>query len=237
MSFFVDTTYRSNAIEIMDDLSMDGALLIDTLHKLDTINKWLGGNAITLNGIKKLLKGHSKKKELTIVDIGCGSGDMLRQVARYGKKEGYIFKLIGVDANKCIIDHAEKISLEYPEISYLHQDIFSEEFKESSYDIVLATLFLHHFKEDELVILLNQIQQKSRVGIVVNDLHRHALAYYLFKLLSVVIKNEMVKQDGLTSILRGFKKEELEEISIKIKAESHIAWKWAFRYQWIIDNR
>jgi len=234
MSFFVNTTYRSDAIEIMDDLSMDGALLIDTLHKLDTINKWLGGNAITLNGIKKLLKNHPKNKELTIIDVGCGSGDMLRQVAKYARKKDYVFKLIGVDANKCVIDHAEKISKKYPEISYLQQDIFSEEFKESSYDIVLATLFFHHFKEDELVSLLNQIRQKASLGIVVNDLHRHALAYYLFKLLSLGIKNEMVKQDGLTSILRGFKKEELEEISIKINAKSQIAWKWAFRYQWII---
>ena len=236
MSFFVNTTYRTDAIEIMDDFSMSGEILIDTLNKLDSINKWLGGNVITLNGIKKLLKNHPKKEELTIIDLGCGSGDMLRRVAEYGKNEGYIFKLIGVDANEFIINHAKKTSTAYPEISYLQQDIFSEEFKESSYDIVLTTLFLHHFKEDELVSLLNQICQKASLGIVVNDLHRHALAYYLFKLLCLVIKNEMVKQDGLTSILRGFKKEELEDISKKIKVKSQIEWKWAFRYQWIIQS-
>ena len=51
MSFLVNTTYRTDAVEIMDDFSMSGELLIDTLNKLDNINKWLGGNAITLNGI------------------------------------------------------------------------------------------------------------------------------------------------------------------------------------------
>jgi 2-polyprenyl-3-methyl-5-hydroxy-6-metoxy-1,4-benzoquinol methylase len=234
MSFFVNTTYRSDAIEIMDDLSMSGELLTDTLYKLDSINKWLGGNAITLNGIKKLLKNYPKGKVLTIMDLGCGSGDMLRKVANYGRKEGYVFKLIGVDANEFIINHAQKKSSAYPEISYLQQDIFSEEFKESSYDIVLATLFLHHFKEDELIRLLSQVHQKANLGIVVNDLHRHGLAYYLFKLLGLGITNEMVKQDGLTSILRGFKKEELEEISKKLNVKSQIQWKWAFRYQWII---
>ena len=236
MSFFINTTYRSDAVEIMDDLSMTGEVLTDTLHKLDSINKWLGGNAITLNGIKKLLKNHPKKEVLTIIDLGCGSGDMLRQVAKYGKKKGYIFKLIGVDANEFIINHAKKISIEYPEISYLQQDIFSDEFSESSYDIVLTTLFLHHFKEDELFRLLSQIGRKASLGIVVNDLHRHPMAYYLFKLLSLFIKNDMVKQDGLTSILRGFKKEELEEISKKLKVKSQIQWKWAFRYQWIIQS-
>jgi ubiquinone/menaquinone biosynthesis C-methylase UbiE len=86
MSIFIDTTYRSDAVEIMDDLSMTGEVLTDTLYKLDSINKWLGGNAITLNGIKKLLKNHPKKTALTIVDLGCGSGDMLRQVAKFGIK-------------------------------------------------------------------------------------------------------------------------------------------------------
>ena len=100
---------------------------------------------------------------------------------------------------------------------------------------MLTTLFLHHFKEGELVRLLSQVRKKTSIGIVVNDLHRHPLAYYLFKLLSLTIKNEMVKQDGLTSILRGFKKEELEEISKQLKANSTIHWKWAFRYQWIIE--
>jgi len=236
MSFFVNTTNRSNDVEIMDDLSMSGPLLTDTLIKLDTINKWLGGNAITLNGVKKLIKNYPEKREFIIIDVGCGSGDMLRNIADYGRKYGYRFKLIGVDANSFIIEHAKKRSQKYSEINYLQQDIFSEEFKELSYDIVLSTLFLHHFSEKELVSLLSKILEKTNIGVVVNDLHRHRVAYYLFKLLSVTIKNEMVKQDGLTSILRGFKKEELEEISKQLKAKSRIHWKWAFRYQWIIKK-
>ncbi len=236
MSIFVNTKYRSDTIEIMDDLSMNGELLLKTLDQLATINKWLGGNTITLNGIKKLLKEHPVHKPLTIVDLGCGGGDMLRKVADYGKNRGYNFKLIGIDANQHTIDYAKKKSKGYPEISYLHQDIFSQEFKASSYDIVLATLIIHHFKEDELLDLLSTLNKRAKLGIVVNDLHRHPMAYYLFKLLSLTITNEMVKQDGLTSILRGFKKEELVEISKKLKIKSQIDWKWAFRYQWIIQK-
>ena len=100
---FVNTTNRTDAIEIMDDLSMSGAVLCDTLDKLDTINKWLGGNAVTLNGIKKLVRNHPKSNELTIIDLGCGGGGMLRKIANYGRKNGYRFKLIGVDANEHII--------------------------------------------------------------------------------------------------------------------------------------
>ncbi len=237
MSIFVNTKERSDSIEIMDDLSMDGKLLLKTLDQLATINKWLGGNAITLNGIKILLKKHPVDTPLTIVDLGCGGGDMLRKVADFGRKNGYAFKLTGIDANQHTIEYARKLSKNYPEIGYLHQDVFSKEFKKLSYDIVLATLFIHHFKGVQLVNLINMLKENASIGVVVNDLHRHPMAYYLFKLLSITISNRMVKQDGLTSILRGFKKEELEKISTQLRAKSRIDWKWAFRYQWIIQNK
>ena len=234
MSLLVNTTYRTDAIELMDDFSIGGTLLRDTLDKLDTINKWLGGNRVTINGIKKILRPYPKEKQITILDLGCGGGDMLRRVAALGIKEGYKFKLIGIDANAEAIAYARELSIDYKEVSFMEMDIFSDEFKNLEYDLVLSTLFLHHFKENQLVELLKHVSNKANIGIVVNDLHRHAMAYYLFKLLGLVIKNKMVKQDGLTSILRGFKRNDLEEISKQINVKSQIQWQWAFRYQWII---
>jgi hypothetical protein len=71
---------------------------------------------------------------------------------------------------------------------------------------------------------------------VINDLHRSIIAYRLFQGLCFVFRlSEMSKKDGLISILRGFKKEELEQFSKKANFKNYsIQWKWAFRYQWII---
>ncbi|WP_117881420.1 methyltransferase domain-containing protein [Aureibaculum luteum] len=236
MSFFINTKYRTDAIEIMDDFSIDGAILENTLDQLANINKWLGGNSVTLSGLKTVLKKYPKHKPLTIIDLGCGNGDMLRIVAQYLKKNHFNFKLIGVDANACAIEYAQKLSVDYPEIMYLQQDIFSEEFKLLTYDLVLATLFLHHFKKEQLITLLSELLKTAKLGILVNDLHRHKMAYYLFKGLGLFIKNHMVKQDGLTSVLRGFKRKELEKMSNELNVKSEINWKWAFRFQWIIQK-
>ena len=81
--------------------------------------------------------------------------------------------------------------------------------------MVLATLFLHHFKEAQLVSFLENTLKQTRIGIIVNDLHRHKLAYYLFILLSLFIKNKMITEDGLTSVLRGFKRKDLVLLSKK----------------------
>lgn len=234
MSFFIDTKNRTNEIEIMDDFSIQGDSLKNTLDQLANINKWLGGNAVTLGGLKQLLKNYHKDKRLTIVDLGCGNGDLLRIISNYLSKNNYNFKLIGIDANLSAINYAKELSQAYPEITYLQQDVFSEEFKSLKYDLVVATLFLHHFKDEELIELLSNELKKAKLGILVNDLHRHKLAYYLFKGLSLFIKNPMVKQDGLTSILRGFKRKDLEKISENLNVKSKISWKWAFRFQWIL---
>ena len=235
MSMFVNTSYRSRKLELMDDLSMQGELLYDTLNKIATINKLLGGNAVTLNGLKELINERDDLGELTLVDLGCGNGDLLREIARYGRKKHITFKLIGIDANVNTVNYAEQLSNEFEEISYSHIDVFSKEFEDLEYDIALATLFVHHFNENQIVDLLKKLIKNARIGILINDLHRHRLAYYLFKLISYFMGNSMVRHDGLLSILRGFKRKELDEISEKLNRKSTIRWKWAFRYQWIIQ--
>jgi 2-polyprenyl-3-methyl-5-hydroxy-6-metoxy-1,4-benzoquinol methylase len=237
MSLFINTKYRSNKTELMDDFSSSGAVLRDTLDKIAIINKWLGGNHVTINGLKKLLNSHPKEKPLTIVDLGCGGGDLLRDVAEFGIRNGYSFKVIGVDANEDAVNYARELSMDYPEISFVHCNIHSHEFQSIEYDVVLTSLFLHHFNTEELEELLSNVLSKVSVGILVNDLHRHPFAYYLFRLLCLVISNRMVREDGLTSILKGFKRHELERISVRLGVKYEIKWKWAFRYQWIIQNR
>lgn len=220
----------------MDDFTVQGDLLTETLDQLARINRYLGGNQVTMNGLKKILKDHPVDKPLTIVDMGCGNGDVLRCIAEYGKKGGYDFRLIGIDANAHTVDYARKLSGNYKELSFQQLDVFSEEFQKLEYDLVLATLFLHHFSEEEIVTLLQSVMKTATVGMVVNDLHRNALAYSLFRILGLVIRNPMTREDGLISIRKAFKREDLENMSKKINAKSSIQWKWAFRYQWIIKK-
>jgi 2-polyprenyl-3-methyl-5-hydroxy-6-metoxy-1,4-benzoquinol methylase len=237
MSLLINTKSRSNKQEIMDDMDYKGPMLHDSLDKLARINQWLGGNKVTIQGLKKVLKDKSKKDLITIIDLGCGGGDILREVSKYGKQNGYQFKLIGIDANRHTVIYAEELSKNYRNIEYRTLDVFSKDFEELNYDVVLSTLFLHHLSNDELVNFLKPIAKKATLGIVVNDLHRHKMAYYLFKLLCITITNRTIIEDGLTSVLRGFKRAELKQFSKKLDISFQIQWKWAFRFQWILKQK
>lgn len=234
----LNTKYRTEEPEIMDDFTLVGEVLRDALDKIAKINQLLGGNKLILQGVQNLLESIVLNKEITIVDVGCGNGDMLRVLAKYAKNNDLKFQLIGIDANQFTIKHARDLSTSYSNITYLCEDVFGSKFNNFSYDIVICTLTLHHFKEDEILKLISIFYKNATIGIVINDLQRSKIAYRLFQLLCFVFNlNTMSKEDGLVSILRGFKKEELVGFSEKLKLKKYlIQWKWAFRYQWIIEK-
>ena len=235
----INTQYRTQETEIMDDFSLQGEELRSALDQIAKINQFLGGNKLTLEGIKKLLKNTDVSRTIVIADIGCGNGDMLRMLDRFGQKNNINFQLIGIDANAFTINHARILSHDFKNIEYRCMDIFSEEFTTIHYDIVLCTLTLHHFSDKEIIDIITIFNKNATMGIVINDLHRSKLAYVLFELICFVFNlNNMGRKDGLVSILRGFKKRELEAFSKKINLKNDtINWKWAFRYQWIIAKK
>ncbi|MGK0385820.1 MAG: 2-polyprenyl-3-methyl-5-hydroxy-6-metoxy-1,4-benzoquinol methylase [Patiriisocius sp.] len=235
MIFFSKHT-RSRQQEIMDNFSLQGAEMETLLTDLKRVNKLLGGNRITTHGIETLLQQHPTDKNIRIVDVGCGDGELLRQCALWARRNRYQFKLIGIDANPHILKEAALRSLKFPEIEYRVLDIFSKEIKTLDVDICLCTLFLHHFKNKDIVEILNKLISQSRIGVVVNDLQRSRLAFQLFKPFSAIfIRTKIAKHDGLVSVARGFQKKELEELAAKIPVIKHqINWKWAFRYQWLL---
>lgn len=234
----LDTTYRTDLEESMDDFSMDNDGLVTALDDIARINQLLGGNSVTLDGVKTLIKDFPKDKIITIMDFGCGSGDMLRMLSKFGKENNLNFQLIGIDANEATIRHAEKCSEEFENITYLAEDIFLYDFSKYNIDIALITLTLHHFKDDEILKIMRVILNLVKKGIVVNDLQRSKLAYRLFQAIIFIFRLEkMTAEDGLISILRGFKREDLEKFSTELGLKKYsIKWKWAFRYQWIIEK-
>lgn len=234
----IDTRNRSNESEIMDDFEMKGCELEKNLDEIAKINNILGGNGITLKGILRLIKKKQKNTPITILDLGCGNGDMLRALSDYGQNNQWNFNLIGVDANQHTINYAQYLSEIYPEIQYKCLNAFSSDFSDLNYDIALCTLTLHHFDDEKVTGLMSTLISKSKIGVVINDLHRSKLAYYLFQVICFVFGlSKMSAQDGSTSILRGFKKNELIQFSSQLNLKKYqIRWKWAFRYQWIIKT-
>jgi 2-polyprenyl-3-methyl-5-hydroxy-6-metoxy-1,4-benzoquinol methylase len=234
-----DFSKRSHEIEIMDDLAASGQIISVTLRELEIINMLLGGNYVTLNGLNKLLDGKEWNRKILIADLGCGSGDILKLMRKYLDKKGFEASLVGIDANPNIVDYATHHTDESTGIHYQAVNIFSDEFKAKRFDIITGTLFFHHFTDEQLITFFRQLKEQLRIGMIINDIHRHWFAYYSIKWLTQLFSNStMVKNDAPLSVMRAFRRSEIENIVRQAGYSNFtIRWMWAFRWQVIIDLR
>ena len=233
-----DFSTRSSEIEIMDDLSSSGEIIDQTLRELEFINKWLGGNQVTINALDKLHRKGMLKSQVNIADLGCGGGDMLQLVNRWAEKKSVQVELLGIDANPNIASYARQHVL-LPNATFQAIDIFSEEFHRLRFDVVMATLFFHHFTQDQLIGFFQQLKTQTSTAIIINDIHRHPLAFHSIRILTRAFsKSSMVIHDAPLSVMRAFSKAELLEIFEKAGFQHYsLTWKWAFRWQAILYIR
>jgi trans-aconitate methyltransferase len=220
---------RSDQQEMMDDLACSGPAVRQTLHELEVINSWLGGNAVTLEGVAHLIGGIPPETAVKVADLGCGSGDIAERVRRLLLSKGLRPVVIGIDANANIVHIAKE---NHPDVHFDAINIFSDEFARLRFDIVTATLFFHHFDSHRLAAFIRQLLGQARVGIVINDIHRHWFSFHSIRLLTRLFsRSAMVRHDAPVSVLRAFSRQELEDILAEAGVKRYtIRWRWAFRW-------
>ncbi len=223
-------SHRSYEHELLDAPNIPKESLFKNLRELDTVNRLLGGHAITLSGIKKLVT--DKNKIYRIVDIGCGGGDAMKQIAKWAKGNNFKVELVGVDMNADAIQFMKEECKGFSNITGIVSDYREYLKSNTNVDIVHCSLFCHHLKDDELIELFQFMNLYAKVGFIINDLQRHWFAYYSIKFLTRLLNGSaLVKNDAPLSVLRGFRKEELNVLLIRAKVVGFsIEWKWAFRY-------
>lgn len=226
---------RATSMEMMDDLWSSGDDLNQALRELDAINYILGGNYVTLNGVMKLIDTGANSR-LHIADLGCGSGDMLKRMRSLLEKRNVDAELTGFDANPNVISFAAAHTPSSCRINYESENILSEGFQNKKFDIVTATLFFHHFTDEQLIRFLKLLKGQVSKGIVINDIHRHWFSYYAIKWLTQFFsRSRMVKHDAPVSVLRAFTKKDILKILRKAGMFNYrIKWCWAFRWQVVI---
>jgi cyclopropane fatty-acyl-phospholipid synthase-like methyltransferase len=137
-----------------------------------------------------------------------------------------------VDLKSDCVQYAKQACAEYHNIKVVQTDYRDVVKQSSHYDIIITSLFCHHLSNEEITELLQWCRQYANVATLVNDLHRHALAYYSIKVLTKLFsKSYLVKNDAPLSVLRGFSRSDLQRITLN-DTLTKIYWSWAFR--WVI---
>lgn len=217
---------RKNDPEIMDDFSIRDDRIDNALRELKTINILLGGRGTTRKGFRTLAKNKSLSGRLTVLDAGAGGADIFGN-----DNEHYAVTALDKNPRACSFLH------KYSRHTVVCGDAMNIPFKEKSFDIVHVSLFLHHFREEEIVRLMQSFMRVARRGIIINDLRRSSLALFGIKILTILFsRSGMVKHDAPLSVQRGFTRNELLQIlSLCSIRQFTIRRTWAFRWLVVIE--
>jgi 2-polyprenyl-3-methyl-5-hydroxy-6-metoxy-1,4-benzoquinol methylase len=225
-----DLTQRSTALELMDDRSIGGEELVGALRELRVINRWLGSAWPTLEGVLRLWRRAGQPPRLTILDIGAGSGDINRLLLAWAARWGVAMHITLVDIHPETCAAAAAYYRDEPCVQVVCSDLLR--LGTQSADIVTAALFTHHFPSDQLPDVFGALTRAARIGVVVNDLHRHTLAWAgIWVATRLFSNNRMIRHDGPLSVRRGFRPSDLDQL----RAEPGLgaltyAWRPFFRY-------
>ena len=229
-------THRSYTKELLDNDDIPFEDIRQNMKELDFINTWLGGHAITIEGVKQLMLSAEKKQDISICEIGCGGGDNLFAIDRWAKSNNISVRLTGIDKKKeCIAFAKQQIPDE--RYTWICSSYETADVTKVKPDIIFSSLFCHHFSETQLVFMLQWMKENSKVGFFINDLHRHVMAFYSIKVLTALFsKSYLVKNDAPLSVKRGLTRKEWLTIMQRAGIHSYsIQWKWAFR--WLITGK
>lgn len=226
-----DFSKRATEPEIMDDFGLGSEEIDPVLNGLEKVNYFLGGYNVVFSALKEV----SVQDGFHISDWGCGGGDVLRAIHQKFKKKNKHLVFTGIDATPAAVNFANRKNIG-PNIHFILADVLSEEVSAIKSDVVLSTLFTHHFKDEDWVLLIRKMLACSNSAVIIDDLHRHWLAYFAIKLITKIItSSRLARNDGPLSVLKGFKKKELETLLQKAGVKTYtIRWRWAFRWQIVL---
>lgn len=221
---------RSKEKELLDNLSLSGKELTQSLEQLAFINRFLGNTSSILQAIENLTLKNSLKTG-RIIDLGCGGGDILIALEKKLRRKQLSIQLIGIDGNPHSLAHAASKAGKDSDIEFICQDILAEAFILPACDILISSHFIYHFEEEELIRFIRKHKNNVSNTILFSELIRNRFAFILFRIFSQLLGfNQIVRKDGLLAIQRAYTHKELNSLFTQAKFHSpRIQNKWLFR--------
>jgi 2-polyprenyl-3-methyl-5-hydroxy-6-metoxy-1,4-benzoquinol methylase len=180
------------------------------LRSLEQINRLLLGYRPTLSWLNGL--PHGLSDPVHVVDVGCGGGDLLRQIAGWARRRGIAVQLTGIDLNPYAARAAAESTPKELGIAWVTGNAL-EYRPEKPVDIVVSSLMTHHLEDEETIEFLRWMEATAKLGWFVNDLERSEWSSRMFGWLDRILRwHRFVRHDGPVSFRRAFREEDWERL-------------------------
>lgn len=225
-----DLSIRSNAPEEMDQQTTSRETYARCLRDLAQVNRVTMTHRSTLQFLNRATRDLPPGAKISILDVACGHGDLLRAIYRWADKRGLAATLEGIDLNPRSAEVAIAATPPDMAIGYRTGDVFTYT-PSPPPDLIVTSQFTHHLTDAEIITLLHWLDRHATRGWFIADLQRHAIAYYGFPVLArIAFWHRIVRQDGQISIARSFSRADWQGLLAQAGIQANIRWNFPFRY-------
>jgi 2-polyprenyl-3-methyl-5-hydroxy-6-metoxy-1,4-benzoquinol methylase len=195
----------------MDDPSLEVGEHHRALDGLRRINA-ISGTARKIAKQLRTLIDAFRLKQASILDVGCGSGDVVTGVARRLPASGN-WHVEGWDMSSTAITRANEIQASRSQsahklarvkpVMFEQHNIFDEHHR--VFDFVYCSLFLHHFSETQAIAVLERMRGLARYAVIIDDLDRSWWGYWVANIgVRLLSRSPVVHFDGPQSVRAAF---------------------------------
>ena len=226
----MDLSRRSNLPELMDDPALPQADYERCLHDLAEVNRVTFTHRPTLRWLDRATHELPPGRIVSILDVACGEGDLLRAIHRWATRRGRQVRLEGIDLNpRSAVAAAAQTPAEMP-IAWRTGDVFAYA-PDPRPDFIVTSQFTHHLADADVVRFLRWLDAHAARGWFIADLHRATFAYWGFGLLATVARwHPIVRRDGMVSVARSFRRADWQRLLAEAGVPGAIGWHLAFRW-------
>jgi len=182
------------------------------LKEIRFINQRLGDSAAMRATLLTDIES-SDTSEFSVLDVGAGSGELLSEIADFARRSSRKAHLVGLDLHELSAASIRDEAKDHPKIRAVRGNALSLPFEDRAFDYSICSLFTHHLSDEQIPNVLREMSRVARRGVVVIDLERSGMAWFLYNLFCFAYRiSPLVREDGLLSIRKGFRVNEFEEI-------------------------
>ncbi len=216
----MSTQRRATPGEWLEEGNLQPADVQANLRDLEFINRRLGGARAVVPHSVRFMVANASADPFRVLDIACGGGDVLREIAGQARRLVRPMVGIGVDVNGQVIGYARSWSADWPELEWMRADALELPFMPASFDLVVCSCFLHHLDFRTAAAVVETAARVSRGAVVVSDLVRSRAGALAFKALCQVAGlHPVTRHDGLLSLERAYSVADLEDIARGARAK------------------
>ena len=204
--------HRPDLTEWLDMLAIDPPTLAGNLRDLRRLNRLIGWDRGVASDAAALLAGGERR--LTILDLGCGPGDLPQAVGARLRRAGYEPRFVCVDLHPPILAIARGQIGATLRADFLCADGLRLPLPDRAIDLVLCSATLHHFPPAGAAHLLRELARIARGALLISDLARGWGLYLAARALTAVaLWNRATRHDGVASVQRAYTAGELRRLA------------------------